>query len=187
MEATSGVRLLAGGTHPAWRTRNAILPLSGTTYLEIIGPDPDLPGDPPRIFGLATLRAPRLATWAAKGTGLAGLAAQADARGIRLGAVSAGSRLRADGTSLNWELTDPFEDRFNGMVPFLIDWGDSPHPAESGPAQVTLAEFHAEDPEPVRLETQLRAAGLDLRVEAGSVSRLVARLISPGGAVTLVG
>lgn len=126
-------------------------------------------------------------TWAARGAELAVLAAQALARGIRLGVPVPGRRLRADGASLNWELTDPFEDRDGGVLPFFIDWGDRTHPASAAPAEIALADFHAEGPDPVNLELRLRALGLDLRVERGARPRILARLYTPKGPFTLVG
>lgn len=186
IEATFGVRPLAGGTHPAWGTRNAILPLSPTTYLELIGPDPGRsPGARPLIFGLVTLAAPRLVTWAAKGTHLGLLVAKALTRGIRLGLPTPGTRQRPDGTILNWELTDPLQVTESGPMPFFIDWGTSPHPAGDAPATVTLTDFHAEHPDPEGLRSKLRALGLDLRIEPGSQASLVATFRTPRGLATL--
>lgn len=185
LEASFGVRPMAGGTHPAWRTRNAIVPLSRDTYLEIIGPEFSGPGGLPEIFGLAALEAPRLVTWAAKGTQLEGLVERAGRHGVRLGLTGAGSRLGPDGTRLSWELTDPFQPRAGGLLPFFIDWGASPHPGSIAAAVVGLVDFHAEHPDPVSLERQLTALGLDLRTEPGRRPRLVATFTTPRGIVTL--
>lgn len=78
IETRLGVRLLAGGSHPDWGTRNALLPLGPTTFLEVIGPDPERRAAArPRLFGIDALTAPRLVTWAAKGAELAQLTALA--------------------------------------------------------------------------------------------------------------
>lgn len=185
VQATFGVTPLPGGTHPAWETRNAILPLSPLTYLEIIGPDPGRrPGGPVAIFGLASLPGPRLVTWAAKGTHLASLVARALTQGIRLGLPIHGSRERPDGSHLSWELTDPMEVTEDGLVPFFIDWGGSPHPA-TGPAAVALIDLRARHPEPSMLRVKLRALNLDLVVEPGPRPGLVATFRTPAGQVTL--
>src|SRR5262249_40656597 len=93
-----GVVLLPGGSHPAWGTRNAILPLSASTYLEVIGPDPDGSfAGPPAVFGINQLTQPRLATWAAKGADLPGIILRGHQANIRLGQPMAGGRIRADG------------------------------------------------------------------------------------------
>lgn len=58
-EAT-GVTPVAGGSHPGG-TANYLVGLGPAAYLEIIGPDPAVPGARPRAFGLETLTVPRLA------------------------------------------------------------------------------------------------------------------------------
>src|SRR5262249_59484933 len=72
IEAVLGIQASPGGQHPRQGTRNALLALGPTSYLEIIGPDPDQPKPPPpRKFEIHDLKEPPLVTWAAKGTNLA--------------------------------------------------------------------------------------------------------------------
>lgn len=185
IESKLGVRPAAGGRHPDWGTRNALLPLPGGAYLEIIGPDGSRPSGPlPSLFGIAALTSPRLVTWAAKGSRLAELAARARASGLDLGDVRSGSRVRPDGVRLSWSLTDPFADREGGLIPFFIDWGTSPHPA-GGAADVVLEELRAEHPDPARIRGLLASFDLDLPVAEGPRPRLLAALRGPRGGLAL--
>src|SRR6476620_8681534 len=71
IEALLGVRATPGGQHPGEGTRNALIALGPTSYLEILAPDPEQPKpDRSRRFGIDTLSGPRLVTWAAKGRNL---------------------------------------------------------------------------------------------------------------------
>ncbi len=186
LEDLLGVPLLPGGRHPQWGTRNAILPLSQTTYLEVIGPDPESTlSAAPEIFGVGRLAAPRLVTWAAKGTDLAGLCARARAGGVELGAPAPGSRLRPDGSTLSWELTDPLQPRAGGVVPFFIDWRQGRHPASVAEAEAELLGFAAEHPEPDAVAGQLRSLGISLDVTLGPAPALVATLQTRDGALDL--
>jgi len=186
LEAQLGVALLPGGRHLEWGTRNAILPLSSSTYLEVIGPDPEsASATRPGIFGLQQLSTPRLVTWAAKGSDLAALCARARAAGVELGGIGAGSRVAADGSTLAWELTDPFQPRAGGVLPFFIDWGAGAHPAGQGEAEAELLEFAAEHPEPALVMEQLRGLGLSLEVRPGPSPILRATLQTRDGALDL--
>lgn len=75
--------------------------------------------------------------------------------------------------------------RMDGVIPFLIDWGASAHPAESGPGGLRLAHLRVQHPDAARANAVLEALGLDLRVEPGVRPRLVARLATPRGAIDL--
>jgi hypothetical protein len=181
------VRMLPGGSHPAWGTRNAILPLGPRIYLEVIGPDPESRRrEPPTLFGLGTLATPRLLTWAAKGRHLDGLVQEARARGVELGMPSPGSRLRPDGTALTWTLTDPFAARQGGVLPFFIDWPSSDHPAALAPAEVELMDLSARHPDAIAVRAQLRALEIDLRLAPGARPGLRAVFRAQGRAVTLI-
>ena len=130
LERRLGVRAAPGGQHPGRGTRNALIALGPDSYLEILAPDPAqaVPAGG-RWFGVDPAVPARLAGWAAKGADLARLAASAGQRGVPLGPVVAGSRQRPDGVMLRWTLTDPGVSSTLSLVPFFIDWSDSPHPA----------------------------------------------------------
>ena len=186
IEALLGVRAVPGGRHAAWGTHNALLALGPRCYLEIIAPDPDVAAPPrPRPFGLKAGAAQRLATWVANGTDLATLQASAAAAGVVLGGVLAGERQRPDGSLLRWTLTDPACVLGDGVVPFFIDWGASPHPASALPQGATLVGLRAEHPEPVRVRGMLGVLGLKLAVSSGAAPALVAAIDTPRGRVEL--
>ncbi|HEX9639565.1 MAG TPA: VOC family protein, partial [Acidobacteriota bacterium] len=72
--------------------------------------------------------------------------------------ISSGSRVRPDGVRLSWRLTDPIRRRFDGIAPFFIDWGTSPHPAADLPQRCALIGLRAEHPEAEKVQAAL--AGL---------------------------
>jgi hypothetical protein len=78
-------------------------------------------------------------------------------------------------------MTDLMKDRENGITPCFINWGDSPHPAESAPRGYILKRLKAIHPEADRLNRVLNLLGLDLLVEQGSTAKLVATIESPLG------
>ncbi len=185
IEHLLGCEVAPGGRHEGWGTRNALVSLGPATYLEIIGPDPDsTTGEPPLLFGIDRLDRPRVVTWAAKGTDLAGAVGTARASGIDLGPVTPGSRTLPDGTVLEWQLTSPFADRFDGVVPFLIDWGDSPHPAAALPAACELIDLTLEHPD-TRAGAALRAVGIPMDVAAAETATITAAIRTPTRTVAL--
>jgi hypothetical protein len=186
LEGLTGVRAALGGQHPGEGTRNALLRLGPDSYLELIAPDPSQPAlSRPRWLGLDTLTEPRLLTWAAKATELERRVAAARAAGVHLGEVRTGRRELAAGGVLSWRLTYPDVGLGDGLVPFLIDWGDGPHPAVTAPAGIELLDLHGEHPEPGAIGARLEALGLALRVVRGPRAALVATLDTPRGQVEL--
>lgn len=179
-----GVRASPGGQHLGLGTRNALIALGPDTYIEIIAPDPAQPAPPiPRWFGIDELEHSRLVTWAAKGTDLEQLRASAARIGIPLGAVKRGSRRRPDGVELSWELTDPRASIADGVVPFFIDWGRSPHPAQSATKGASLVALRAEHPDSHGVQRMLQQLGLSVTVESGTRAALIATIDCPRGRV----
>ncbi len=186
LEALLGVRAAHGGRHQGRGTRNALIALSELSYLEIVGPD-ETQTDVvrPRWLGVDALTAPRLVTWAAKCADIERVVEGAARDGVVLGRVTSGSRQTADGTVLRWQLTDPAAMLEGGVIPFLIDWGTTVHPASTAPLGPALLSLRAEHPEPTRVEREVLALGLDLPVTRASQPRLIARLRTQRGDVDL--
>jgi hypothetical protein len=181
-----GVRPAMGGRHVGRGTHNALLGLGGGVYLEVIAIDPEQPAPAaPTAFSLDRLRLPRLVGWASRTTDIDGQAAAARAAGHDPGEVQSMSRRRPDGFLLEWRLSRGTPDPGRLAVPFLIDWGDSPHPSEAAPAGVRLVELRLEHPDPDALRATLAALGATVPVDAAPEPALVAILDSPRGRVTL--
>ncbi len=144
-ERDLGVRPEIGGRHTGMGTWNALVALDfgeqPRCYLELIAPDPDQP-DPagPRPFGLDDDPGPRLTTFAvrpAPGETLDDLIVALRSAAHDPGPAIPMSRTTPDGVELHWHLTMP-TGAHGGVVPFLIDWGDTPNPAGTVTASVQL-------------------------------------------------
>lgn len=186
IEQLLGVRATPGGQHPGRGTRNALIALGPTSYLEIIAPDPQQPPPKqPRSFGIDKLEQPGLVAWAIKANDLSQFRNEAVRSGVPYGEVMSGSRRRPDGVQLSWQFTDPSVQIGDGLVPFLIDWGQSPHPAGTAAKGATLVALQAEHPNPEPIRKMLRALALDVEVKAGPNVALIATIECPRGRVTL--
>jgi hypothetical protein len=73
----------------------------------------------------------------------------------------------------------------DGLVPFFIDWGRSPHPAQTAAPGASLVALRAEHPDAQSVQRLLLALGLDLPVQSGPRPALVATIDSPRGRVEL--
>ena len=184
LERLTGIRATAGGSHPGWGTRNALIALGPDSYIEVIAPDPGQPEPKiPRPFGIDQLAQPKLVAWAAKGRDLENVRENASTRGVRLGEVLSGSRRRTDGVQISWQFTSPWTVVEDGIVPFLIDWGTSSHPARSAAQGLKLVELRAEHPEPERIRKLLQSLEVPLKVTKGIAPALVAVVEAPSGRV----
>jgi Glyoxalase-like domain len=186
IEKLLGVRADIGGKHPGRGTHNALLSLGPRVYLEIIAPDPSQTERAGlEAFGLDTLEQSKLITWSANGSDLDEIYRTASRNGIPVGNVAAGSRQRPDGVLLRWQFTEPSVAKTDGLIPFFIDWGNSPHPAQSTPSGATLVSLRAEHPNAGAFQKQLEQLRLPLRVDSGPAPALIAVVDTPRGLVEL--
>ena len=184
VEERFGVRAQAGGKHIGLGTHNALLALGAQTYLEIIAPDPGQPEPSmPRPFGVDGVSRSGLVSWALACDDIDAAVAGARSHGYDPGEVAAGQRVGPTGTVLRWRLT--LNAMAGGLIPFLISWGDTEHPARSAPHGLTLEAFHVEHPDPPSLAPALTALGADVEVRPAAATALIARLTGPKGSKVL--
>jgi len=185
--AAVGVTPSAGGRHVGVGTANALLSFGDGSYLEIIGPDPaqaDVAA--PRPFGIDALVEARLMGFAARVDDIDAVIAAARAAGYDPGEARGMQRATPDGELLAWRLTSP-PAWAGGAVPFLIDWGSSPHPSSTAAGGATLAGFNVGHPDQERVGAALDAIGLDVPVTAAEAPTLRAVLTGPAGSMLLTG
>jgi len=185
LEALTGVRAVIGGEHPGRGTRNALISLGSGHYLELLAPVPggvidefdDLAGDLETFSELTPLG------WAASTSSMDALAQKLTAAGYEIDGPVPGSRVKPDGSVLEWKtlvITQPLLDG----APFFIEWGESSvHPSESSPEGCELATLQVGDPDAVELRGLAATLGLDIEVTAGDRMTLEFGLHCPNGEV----
>lgn len=180
IEELFGVRAAGGGQHSGRGTHNKVLALGPRTYLELIAPDPGQPEPSrPRPYGVEGITRGRLVGWALASDDIEGAVARACSMGFDPGGVIDGQRVSATGTMLRWRVSGNAQTA--GLVPFLIDWGDTPHPAVGAATGLDLVSVHLEHPEPPTLARALAAMRADVEVRKASARALVARIGGPHG------
>ena len=185
IESQLGIRPILGGQHPKWGTHNALLSL-GDSYLEVVAPDPSLK-KPKRGTWIDQFldQGPRLSSWVLQTTDIEKLYNQSKEAGISFGDIESGQRQKPDGTLLKWKLTDPYAMPYEGKLPFLIDWGTTPHPSLSAPLAGTLKDLIIIHPSSKKLKKDLKEIGINLSVSLGSEPLLKAIIETQKGLIEL--
>jgi hypothetical protein len=179
----SGVRPARGGEHAGMGTRNALVSLNDGVYFEIIGPDPaqSLAGTLGGEF--SAYEAPRLYTFAVQ-------SGEFERAAVRLAGVGAALatpitlRRDASGTELEWRIAMIEHHSFGPLVPFLIDWGNAPHPSATAPASGTLLSLEVQSSASDELRKIYDALEIDIPCVRGELG-LVASLQTPAGRLRL--
>jgi hypothetical protein len=182
----TGVEPVQGGGHVGLGTANYLVDLGGGSYLEIIGPDPNQPEpEQPRPFGIDELQVPRMVTWAIRTDDLDALIADARSAGYDIADPIAMSRRTVDGELLAWRLAFAPPRYGDGVVPFVIDWGSTPHPTSRRLPRTELVELRARHPDPESVRPALAALRAELSVDFGELASLTAVVAGADGPVTL--
>lgn len=186
IESILGIKPVLGGRHPNYGTHNALLSLGETIYLEVIAPDPNIIApERGRLLEDAFKFEPKLTTWVLRAESIERLHSKALQNGLKLGVVESGKREKPDGTVLAWKLTDPYAFPMNGAIPFLISWGDTPHPAKAVPRAGDLVALEIQHPEPEKLRESLKILGVTVKITMALETKIIAKIKTENGIIIL--
>ena len=166
-----------GGVHPGNGTRNALLGLSDSSYLEIIGPDKKQNLENTLGELLVSKNTSGIRAWAVAVSDLAAVANVAQGLGFRVRDRKEMSRKTPEGSLLEWELL--FLDG-GPLLPFFIDWKGSEHPARKAPSGCGLSELSISAEEPKVYQELLNKLQLGVSVSEGEPA-ISAIIRSPKG------
>ena len=166
-----------GGVHPGNGTRNALLGLSNSSYLEIIGPDKKQNLENTLGELLVSKNTSGIRAWAVAVSDLALVADVAQDLGFRVRERKEMSRKTPEGSLLEWELL--FLDG-GPLLPFFIDWKGSEHPARKAPSGCGLSELSISAEEPKVYQELLNKLQLEVSISEGEPA-ISAIIRSPKG------
>lgn len=186
IDARFGVRPQYGGRHLSKGTHNALIGLGSSCYFEIIAPDPENKNiQPPRWMGVDLIQKPSLTRWAISTPNIQQDAALLGSLQPALAQLEKGSRQTADGTTLSWELSVPLAQPTIEIAPFLIHWGDTPHPSSKLAKGCKLLSLRAMHPQIDTYRNLIDQFGINIQFEQAAVPQLIATFDTPNGKVSL--
>jgi Glyoxalase-like domain len=185
--AALGMTLTAGGVHPGHGTSNTLLSLGTGRYLELLGADPNAPQREGIGARAAAASGFDIWTFSVGSRDLDGLARRARAVGLEVPPTAAGARTTPAGDALRWRGMYLLHPLYAGLVPFAIDWQDSPHPSVTSAQGTQLRSLFVTHPEPEGLRAIYLGIGLDIAVHYGPRRAIVATLAHGERLCTLVG
>ena len=184
-ESLFGIAAKPGGAHSGLGTCNALLSLGESEYLEIIAPDPAQHSESVFVAGLKALSEPALITWAVASDDLAAVARLAQAGGLTTRGPVATERTSPAGELLAWELLYLVHHGHAGLIPFVIDWQRTPHPALTNPLAGRLQTLQLGSPDAPALAELFAVLGLDGEVVSAAQPSMRVDIETLTGTVTL--
>lgn len=185
IETLTGVTPLRGGSHPGLGTRNSLLALDEGCYFEIIAPDPAQNLTGTRGGRIAAQIQPGIMTFAINASDLSTFQSLARQEGLSVNGPVAMHRSRPDGSRIDWLILYLKDDRYGEAIPFVINWGETPHPSGTTPGGCRLRSFAVLQPEPAALAQLFKRLAIPIAVMGAARSGFLAVLDTPRGEVVL--
>jgi hypothetical protein len=172
-ENTLGVTPQPGGVHEGYGTHNVLVGLGPYCYLEIIAKDPKQKEIPHYWIPAHREKSTKLIGWASTHSSLDFLTRTYD---NYLGAHASMQRGKLDGTRIEWEMSYPRFEIYDGLVPFFINWKESIHPGATLHTSGQISSFSLKHPDYTGLQQALTSLGFDIQVEHASQAEILCTL-----------
>ena len=186
-EEISGIRPAFGGYHTTQGTKNAVINLGNSRYLELLAADDnnkDIP--PPRWMGVDFLEKAQMTRWSLKSTDLPKDSVILQAYQQEMGRIEGGQRKTTSGSLLTWEMIMPLAAPEVEVLPFMTDWQHSAvHPTAAMPEQCELISMAFTHPTPDLLQPTLVKLGLNLDLVQGATIGIKAKIKCPNGIIEI--
>ena len=183
IENLFGVKPVIGGAHLTKGTKNALLNLGNTCYLEILAIDHDnvdFMGS--RWMGIDMIQEPKITRWSLKSNRL-----QSDSKILSqyspdLGIIDNGSRKTMDGLLLSWEMILPASTPEVELLPFMTDWSESEmHPTDSLAQRCFLQNIELYHPDPSMYQPVLSDLAIDIDIKKSDLPGIAINVNTPSG------
>lgn len=179
-EDLTGIASVTGGRHHGQGTWNRLAGAGEGLYVELLARDPAQSVRGPlaeAAEGLPDL-APCLIAYRADD--LEGLATRALKAGFTTPGPFAMQRQNAAGETLAWRILF-VRHRDHPLLPFFIDWQDTPHPSQALGSGVSVSDIWLETRVPDPLARSLEGLGVKIATRYGEDNRLHMTLEGPAG------
>ena len=186
-EQLTGIAPIFGGYHTTQGTKNALVNLGNSCYLELLAVDKDNTAiTPPRWMGIDLITTSQVTRWSLKTTN-----SNKDSKIVKeydasMGKIQGGQRKMTNGELLVWDMVMPLATPAIELIPFMTDWQQSTtHPTLQLPQQGALVDLQLIHPMPSRLQPILDKLEVKLTVVRGRESAIRVAIQCPAGRITI--
>jgi len=187
LEEKLGVRPVTGGKHLLHGTKNALVNLGNTCYLEILAPDSEnkeFKGE--RWMGVDLITESKFTRWAIKSIQIEKESEILRKYEQNRGQISGGERKTPEGESLSWKMTLPFSRPEVDIIPFITDWSSSAfHPTEKLNVCCQLYGLELFHPDSEHVQLVLNQLNVDIEVKYASTPIIKTQILGLNGLITL--
>lgn len=138
-----GITAILGGKHHSKGTKNALVNLGNSVYLEILAIDHENQNiKAPRWMGMDLISEAKITRWSITSNQLEKDQAILQSYHPQMGIIEEGARETPDGSILKWKMILPLSKPEVEIIPFMTDWSlSSFHPTERLEQNCTLEEI----------------------------------------------
>ena len=186
-EQLTGIAPIFGGYHTTQGTKNALVNLGNSCYLELLAIDKDNTAiTPPRWMGIDLTTTAQVTRWSLKTTD-----SNRDSKIVKeydtsMGKIQGGQRKMTNGELLVWDMVMPLPAPRVELIPFMTDWQQSTtHPTLQLPPQCELVDLQLIHPMPSTVQPILDKLELKLEVVRGEKPTIRVGIQCAAGRITI--